>query len=86
MRYVPDMADQGDIEDVQRLNAEEWQLECLKYNPAYVSWGVHEDYMTGRTDRDGKQTTGWDQPHARPICKGERDSSQIDGMGSVPRA
>lgn len=42
-----------DNEEANRLNAAPWQLETLKYNPSYTSWGPHEDYM-------GKEGSGWD--------------------------
>jgi hypothetical protein len=35
----------ADIDDYKNLNAEPWMLECLKYNPSYVSWGNNEDSM-----------------------------------------
>jgi len=45
MRHVPDMTDEYDIEEVARLNAEQWQLDLLHLNPGYISWGPDEDYM-----------------------------------------
>lgn len=51
MRYVP--SDKYDREETERLGAQPWQIDLLKLNPDYVSWGPHEDYMI----RDGG---GWD--------------------------
>jgi hypothetical protein len=34
-----------DEDEAKQLNAEPWQLELLKLNPGYTSWGPHEDYM-----------------------------------------
>lgn len=51
MRHYP--IDEYDKKDLAELNAEPWQVELLKKNPAYVCWGPHEDYMW----KDG---TGWD--------------------------
>lgn len=42
-----------DESDAKELNAEPWQLDLLKLNPAYPHWGPHEDYMT-------KEGSGWD--------------------------
>jgi len=47
------MNDKYDIEDLKNLNAEDWQIECLKKNPNYVYWGNFEDYMC-------KDSGGWD--------------------------
>lgn len=44
-----------DEDDAKDLNAEQWQLDLLKLNPGYVSWGPHEDYMW-------KKGEGWDCP------------------------
>lgn len=38
--------DKYDVEEMAKLNAEEWQINCLHYNPDYVWWGNYEDYMT----------------------------------------
>lgn len=53
MRRYPNMKDDYDIEDLKNLNAEQWQIDCLKKNPEYVCWGNYEDYMM----KDG---SGWD--------------------------
>lgn len=42
-----------DESDAAELNAEPWQLDLLKLNPNYVSWGPNEDYMW-------KEGNGWD--------------------------
>jgi len=42
-----------DADEVKVLNAEEWQLECLKKNPDYCSWGNYEDYMTNKDSQWG---------------------------------
>ena len=42
-----------DIVTLDQLNAEPWQVELLSFNPDYVSWGPHEDYML-------KEGSGWD--------------------------
>jgi hypothetical protein len=46
-----------ELKDLESLKAESWQLELLKLNPEYTSWGPYEDYMTG--DGNGR---GWDSP------------------------
>lgn len=50
MRSKPD---DGDREDLARLNAEPWMVECLSLNPSYTCWGPGEDYMSTRGE-------GWD--------------------------
>lgn len=52
MRYVPG-GNEWDREELERLAAQPWQLDLLKLNPDYVSWGPHEDYMWKKGD-------GWD--------------------------
>lgn len=42
-----------DKDEAKRLNADPWQLALLELNPAYVSWGPHEDYMWT------KDSKGW---------------------------
>src|SRR5688572_3657616 len=42
-----------DEDESAEINAEPWQIELLKLNPAYTSWGPHEDYMCG-------EKGGWD--------------------------
>lgn len=45
MRSAPDLTDESDQKDLQRLNAEPWQLALLDLNPDYPHWGPYEDYM-----------------------------------------
>ena len=35
----------ADEKDIAEIMAQPWQLELLKMNPEYTSWGPHEDYM-----------------------------------------
>lgn len=51
-----------DDDEAQRFNAEPWQIELLKANPSYCSWGPHEDYMT-------KQGENWDSRVIVPTWK-----------------
>lgn len=53
MRYYP-TADY-DREEADRLKAQPWQLNLLKLNPGYCSWGPHEDYMIVKGE-------GWNSP------------------------
>lgn len=50
--------EETDIREAQRLKVPGWQLECLKLNPDYVWWGIHEEYMAGSTPK----SSGWNQP------------------------
>jgi len=43
----------NDIDELNQLSAEEWQIECLKKNPDYCSWGNYEDYMTDKNSQWG---------------------------------
>lgn len=45
MRTVPTESDQKDVE---RLNAEPWQLDLLALNPEYPFWGPHEENMVAK--------------------------------------
>lgn len=38
--------DEYDTEEAERIKAQPWQIDLLKLNPEYVSWGPGEDYMT----------------------------------------
>ncbi len=40
-------------EDLEDLNAEQWQIDLLKLNPDYLWWGCFEDYMCNKG-------SGWD--------------------------
>jgi hypothetical protein len=53
MRHIPNMNDQDDVEELNKLNAESWQIDALRMNPDYTFWGPHEDYMW--VDKNG----GW---------------------------
>ena len=44
MRSYPQ--DDEDKKEIERMNAYDWMIECLKMNPDYVYWGPYEDYMT----------------------------------------
>jgi hypothetical protein len=44
-----------DEEESTRIGAEPWQIDLLKMNPEYVSWGPHEDYMCDKN-------SGWRAP------------------------
>lgn len=59
MRHYPDPNDKYDREELERMNAQPWQVEQLKLNPDYVSWGPHEDYMW-KKGRDEGGRGGWD--------------------------
>lgn len=60
MRNIPQ--DASDREDLERLNAEPWQVDALSYNPDYTSWGNYEDYM-------GDHNPGWSSPVERDTWK-----------------
>jgi len=53
MRTYPENA--SDKKDAERLNAQPWMFEMLKYNPSYVFWGPYEDYMCDKN-------AGWRSP------------------------
>lgn len=53
MRYYPEP--ESDFNDAQELGALDWQLNALKMNPDYVSWGPYEDYMMSKD-------AGWRAP------------------------
>lgn len=53
MRYYPSLESEYDLKETNKLNAKDWQLDLLKLNPSYVSWGCFEDYMS-------KDKKGWD--------------------------
>ena len=42
-----------DLEELKKLNAEDWQIKCLLKNPNYVYWGNYEDYMTDKNSQWG---------------------------------
>lgn len=45
--------DEYDVKEMAKLNAEDWQINCLAKNPDYVYWGNHEDYMTDKNSQWG---------------------------------
>ncbi|AWM37065.1 hypothetical protein GobsT_50240 [Gemmata obscuriglobus] len=51
MRCYPE--DEYDQQEAKKLGAADWMLNVLNANPAYCSWGPHEDYMW-------KEGDGWD--------------------------
>jgi hypothetical protein len=53
-----------DEDEAKRLNAEQWQIDLLKLNPSYISWGPHEDYMW-----TGEDSKGWNSRQIRPTWK-----------------
>ena len=53
MRTMPN--DDDDRQDLDRIKAEPWMVDCLALNPDYVFWGPHEDYMMGKRG-------GWSDP------------------------
>lgn len=67
MRTVPD--DKCDFEELERLNAADWQVVQLKRNPDYVFWGIGEDYM-GMPD----ENKGWSGSLIYPTWNKEENS------------
>lgn len=55
MRNSPNRRDQYDMQRLTKLNAKPWQIEVLKKNPKYTSWGNYEDYMSDKK-------VGWGSP------------------------
>lgn len=55
MRQFPDLNDKYDVQDLEILNVEQWQVDLLKVNPEYVFWGNYEDHMSGKG-------SGWGSP------------------------
>lgn len=45
MRHFPEPGEKYDNDELKNLNAEPWQIDLLKLNPGYCSWGNFEDYM-----------------------------------------
>lgn len=41
--------DKWDVEEAKKLNAEQWQIDCLALNPDYTFWGNYEDYMCDKS-------------------------------------
>lgn len=40
-----DKNDSWDLKEMEKLNAEQWQINLLSLNPSYVHWGPGEGYM-----------------------------------------
>jgi len=53
MRTPPES--EYDYKDLEKLNAEQWQIALLRMNPSYVFWGPYEDYMCDKN-------AGWGAP------------------------
>lgn len=53
MRNAPE--DDGDREELSKLNAAPWMVAALDLNPSYTSWGPDEDYMMA-------EDAGWRSP------------------------
>lgn len=53
MRTYPNSDSECDRRELELLNAEQWQVDCLKMNPEYVFWGNFEDYMI-------RDDSGWE--------------------------
>lgn len=60
--------------EIEKLNAENWQIELVKKNPDYVFWGCFEDYMS---NKDG----GWS---ARVITPDWKDHNfELDELNEL---
>ena len=46
MRHLPSADDKYDTDELSRLQAKPWMIECLSLNPSYTCWGPGEDYMS----------------------------------------
>jgi hypothetical protein len=53
MKYYP--TNDFEFKELNDLEAKEWQIDCLKLNPNYNSWGNDEGYMS---DENGQ----WSSP------------------------
>lgn len=62
MRSIEDM----DEKEIAEMKAEQWQLDLLKMNPEYTSWGPHEDYMWVKGE-------GWNSPVLKESWEEFRD-------------
>lgn len=51
-----------DKKEVEKLNADDWQINLLKLNPEYVFWGCFEDYMS-------EKDKGWSSRVITPTWK-----------------
>ena len=61
MRTVPD--DDYGQKELADLNAAPWMVDALAFNPAYVFWGPHEDYMWKRGRDEGPDNFGRTSDH-----------------------
>jgi hypothetical protein len=68
MRTYPES--KTDIEELNELNAEQWQIDLLKFNPSYVYWGNTEDYMS-------EKDVGW---RSRSDLKAFSEMFEIDDL------
>lgn len=66
-RHVPHKHDEIDW---RKIRPEPWQVDMLRLNPHYTSWGCFEDYMC-------KGGEGWD---SRLIYDSTRDDGAIWGL------
>jgi len=58
MRNYPEKTDYGyeeTMQDIKRMEAEEWMLDALKLNNCYNPWGNFEDHMSSKSE-------GWGSP------------------------
>ena len=51
-----------DKKEVEKLNADDWQINLLKLNPEYVFWGCFENYMS-------EKDKGWSSRVITPTWK-----------------
>lgn len=56
MRNFP--KDELDQKELDKLKPAKWMVDLLKCNPSYTSWGVHEDYMSKRSQEEGTDSLG----------------------------
>lgn len=63
MRSYPE--DKWDMQELERLHAQDWMVEALRLNPGYTSWGPDEDYMISKPGdtswRSSKRFETWDE-------------------------
>jgi len=53
-----------DWPELNKLNAEQWQIDCLRLNPEYVFWGNFEDYRASHKN-------GWDASFTKGLITTE---------------
>jgi hypothetical protein len=49
--------DEDDQKELNALKADDWQLDLLKKNPEYTSWGCYEDSMSNESGWSGRIIT-----------------------------